>query len=181
VKVNPEAKRIYQPKVGWVKTVLHRPLEGKVKNVTVTKAKSGGYYAAFQVEEAIEKPVSQGEMAGVELGLKHFAILSDGQKNANPRKLVAAEVRRKRMQRQLARKEQGGQGWQKQRQKRVRQHEKVSNRRSDFQHKLSRRMVAAYGWLALDQGMVRNRKLAQHSSDAGWGQFVSRLTYKGEW
>ena len=60
VRVNPETKRIYLPKVGWVKTVTHRPLEGKIKNVTVTRAKSGRFFAAFQVEVEIGEPVSQG-------------------------------------------------------------------------------------------------------------------------
>jgi putative transposase len=148
VKVNSEAKRVFLPKVGWVKTVIHRPLEGKVKNVTVTKTKSGRYYAAFQVEVEIEEPISQGEMVGVDLGLKRFAVLTDGHENANPRNLIQAEVRWRRMQRKLSRKEKGSRGWEKQGQKVAGQHEKVANRRSDFQHKLSRTRVVEYGWLA---------------------------------
>ena len=185
VKINQEVKRIYLPKVGWVKTVIQRPLEGQVKNVTVTRTKSGRYAAAFQVEVEIEAPVIQGELVGMDLGLKHFAVLSDGHKIANPRQLMQAEVRLQRMQRKLARQQKGSRGWEKQRQQVARQHEKVANRRADFQHKLSRKMVAEYGGIALEdlhiRGMVRNRKLAKHISDAGWGQFVSMLTYKGKW
>ena len=158
VKVDPETKRSYLPKVGWVKTRFHRSLEGKVKNVTVSRTKSGRYSISFQVEEQIAEPVSRGEMVGIDLGLKHFAVLSDGRKIANPRNPIRAERRLRRLQRQLSGKQKGSQGWEKQRLKIARQHEKVANRRADFQHKLSRSMVDAYGYVALEdlhiQGLV---------------------------
>ena len=185
VKVNFETKRTYLPKVGWVKTVFHRRLEGKVKNVTVSRTKSGRYYASFQVEVDILEPVSRGEMVGIDLGLKHFAVLSDGRKIANPRNLIQAERRLRRLQRQLSRKQKGSRCWEKQRLKVAHQHERVANRRADFQHKVSRSLVDEYGYLALEnlhiKGMVKNRSLAKHISDAGWGQFVRMLAYKGEW
>ena len=185
VKVNFETKRTYLPKVGWVKTVFHRPLEGKLKNVTVSRTKSGRYYASFQVEVDILEPVSRGEMVGIDLGLKHFAVLSDGRKIANPRNLIQAERRLRRLQRQLSRKQKGSRCWEKQRLKVAHQHERVANRRADFQHKVSRSLVDEYGYLALEnlhiKGMVKNRSLAKHISDAGWGQFVRMLAYKGEW
>jgi len=185
VKVNLETKRTYLPKVGWVKTVFHRPLEGKVKNVTVSRTKSGRYYASFQVEVDIPEPVSRGEMVGIDLGLKHFAVLSDGRKIANPCNLIQAERRLRRLQRQLSRKQKGSQGWEKQRLKVACQHERVAKRRADFQYKLSWSLVGEYGYLAIEDlhinGMVRNRKLAKHISDAAWGQFVRMLAYKGEW
>ena len=150
VRVDLEAKRTYLPKVGWVKTVFHRSLEGKVKNVTVSRTKSGRYHASFQVEVEIPEPISRGEMMGVDLGLKHFAVLSDGQKIANPGNLIQAERRLGRLQRQLSRKQKGSQGWEKQRLKVALQHEKVANRRLDFQHKLSRTLVDEYGFLGLE-------------------------------
>ena len=185
VKVNFETKRTYLPKVGWVKTVFHRPLEGKLKNVTVSRTKGGRYYASIQVEVDIPEPVSRGEMVGIDLGLKHFAVLSDGRKIANSRNLIQSERRLRRLQRQLSRKQKGSRGWEKQRMKVARQHEKVANRRVDFQHKLSRSLVDEYGYLAIEdlhiKGMVKNRNLAKHISDAGWGQFVRMLAYKGAW
>ena len=185
VRLDLEAKRTYLPKVGWVKTVFHRPMEGKVKNVTVSRTKSGRYYASFQVEVEIAEPVSRGEMVGIDLGLKHFVVLSDGRKIANPGNLIQAEGRLRRLQRQLSRKQKGSQGWEKQRLKVACQYEQVANRRADFQHKLSRSLVDEYGYLALEdlhiKGMIKNRRLAKHISDAGWGQFVRMLSYKGEW
>ncbi len=146
VKVNLEMKRTYLPMMGWVKTVFHRPLEGKLKNVTVSRTKSGCYYASFQVEVDIPEPVSCGEMVGIDLGLKHFAVLSDGQKIANPCNLIHTERRLRRLQRQLSRKQKGSRGWEKQRIKVAQQHEKVANRRADFQHKLSRSLIDEYGY-----------------------------------
>lgn len=185
VKVNLEAKRTYLPKVGWVKTRFHRPLEGKVKNVTVSRTKSGRYYAAFQVEMEMAKPVCCGEMVGIDVGLVRFAVLSDGRRIANPHNLLQAERRLQRLQRQLSRKRKGSQGWEKQRLKVARQYEKVANRRADFQHKLSRSLVDEYGYLALEdlhiRGMVRNRRLAKSISDVAWGEFVRLLAYKGTW
>jgi len=185
VKVNLEARRTYLPKVGWVKTVFHRPIEGKVKNVTVSRTKSGRYYASFQGEVDIPEPVSCGEMVGIDLGLKHFAVLSDGRKITNLRNLIQAERRLRRLQRQLSRKQKGSQGWEKQRLKVARQHERAANRRADFQHKMSRSLVDEYGYLAIEdlhiKGMVKNHSLAKHISDTGWGQFVRMLAYKGEW
>jgi putative transposase len=185
VKKNLEAKRIYLPKVGWVRTRFHRALEGKVRNVTVSRAKSGRYHVSFQVEVEQAEPICCGEMVGIDVGLKHFAVLSDGRRIANPRNLRQAERRLRRLQRQLSGKQKSSQGWEKQRLKVARQHEKVANRRLDFQHKLSRSLVDEYGFVALEdlhiQGMMKNHRLAKHISDASWGGFVSLLAYKGAW
>ncbi len=89
------------------------------------------------------------------------------------------------MQRSISRRQKGSAGWEKQRQKVARQHEKVANQRQNFQHKLSRRLVEENRLIGIEdlhvKGMLRNRRLAKHISDAGWGQFVRMLEYKGEW
>ncbi len=82
VKADPEARRSYLPKVGWVRTVFHRPLEGKIKNVTVSRTKSGRYFASFQVELEITDPQYKGKAVGIDLGLASFLALSDGKKVA---------------------------------------------------------------------------------------------------
>ena len=185
VKVDLDARRTYLPKVGWVKTIFHRPLEGKLKNMTVSKTKSGRYHSSFQVEVEIAEPVYQGGQIGLDLGLSAFTAFSNGQKVGNPRYLICAEKRLRRLQKRLSRHKLGSAGWERQRQKVARQYEKVANQRKDFQHKLSRVVVRHYRLIAIEdlniKGMVGNRRLAKHISDAGWGQFVRMLAYKGEW
>ncbi|KAA3644085.1 MAG: transposase [Chloroflexi bacterium] len=185
VKVDLAAGRSYLPRVGWVRTVFHRPLEGVLKNVTVSKTKSGRYYASFQVELEIPAPQFKGSTVGIDLGLRSFLARSDGQKVANPRPLVQAERRLRRLQRSLSRRRKGSRGWERQRLKVARQHEKVANQRYDFQHKLSHRLVEEHRLIGIEslniKGMVCNRRLARHISDAGWGQFVRMLAYKGAW
>ncbi|MCX9078891.1 MAG: transposase, partial [Candidatus Methanoperedens sp.] len=97
----------YLPKVGWVKVVFHRPLEGVAKNVTVSKTKSGKYFIAVQCEMENEShPQGEGTI-GVDLGLKHFAVLSTGEKIDHPHYLRQSERRLKRLQRRLSQKVKG--------------------------------------------------------------------------
>ncbi len=180
-----DGQRIYLPKVGWVKAIVHRPIEGEMKNATVTKTKSGRYFVSIQCETEIDDPDYQGEAVGIDLGLTHFAILSTGEKIDNPRHLRKAEAKLAKGQRKLSRKIKGSSNWQKQRIKVARLYERIANQRADFQHKLSRKLVNTYGLIRFENlniaGMVRNHSLAKSISDAAWGQFVRMVEYKGVW
>jgi putative transposase len=185
VKADPEGKRTYLPKVGWVKTVFHRPLEGKIKNVTVSRTKSGRYYVSFQVEMDIETPQYQGGAVGLDLGLLHYAALSDGSTISNPRNLIRSEKKLARLQRRLSRRKKGSSGRQKARLQVSRMQERIANQRKDFQHKLTRQLVEEYGLIGLEslhvKGMMGNGHLAKHIGDAAWSEFCRQLAYKGEW
>ena len=176
-------------KVGTVKAKIHRQIEGTIKTVTVSKEPSGKYYASILTEMEGENPSpsTEGRLIGIDLGLKHFAVTSDGSKVSkydNPRHLAKHERNLKRKQRKLARKLAGSNSRHKYRKVVARVYERVSNSRADFLHKLSRKLVNENQVVVVEnlhvKAMVRNHNLAKAISDVGWGMFTNFLAYKLE-
>ncbi len=176
-------------KIGIVKAKIHRPIEGKIKTVTVCKESSGKYYASILTEVEGENPnlLTEGRVVGVDLGLKHFVVVSDGSKVSkydNPKHLAKHEKNLKRKQQKLARKQKGSNSRHKYKRVVARVYERVSNSRQDFLHKLSRKLVNENQVVVVEnlhvKGMVRNHNLAKAISDAGWGTFTNFLAYKLE-
>lgn len=176
-------------KIGTVKVKIHRPIEGAIKTVTISKDPSGKYFASILTELEGENPTSstEGRAVGVDLGLKHFAIVSDGSKVSkfdNPKHLAKHEKNLKRKQQKLAKKQKGSKSRNKYRKVVARVYERVSNSRQDFLHKLSRKLVNENQVVVVEnlhvKGMVRNPNLAKAISDAGWGMFTNFLAYKLE-
>ncbi|MEG3968277.1 RNA-guided endonuclease TnpB family protein [Microcoleus sp. T2B6] len=175
------------PKLGVVKAKLHRPIDGKIKTVTVSQNPSGKYFAAilFEIEGENPEISTSGKIVGIDLGLKHFAIVADGTKISkfeNPQHFVKYQQNLKRKQQKLARKKDGSNSRKKAKKSVAKVHERVANSRHDFLHKLSANLVNKNQVVIVEnlhvKGMVRNHCLAKAISDAGWGMFVNFLSYK---
>jgi putative transposase len=174
--------------IGVVRAKIHRPIDGKIKTVTISKTPSGKYFASILTEIEGENPsTSEGKIYGVDLGLKHFAVVTDGEKVSkydNPKHLAKHEKNLKRKQQKLARKQKGSNSRYKYRKVVAKVYERVSNSRQDFLHKLSYKLVSDSQAVIVENlhllGMVRNHKLAKAISDVGWGTFTNFLAYKLE-
>ncbi|WP_293322389.1 RNA-guided endonuclease TnpB family protein, partial [Microcoleus sp. PH2017_12_PCY_D_A] len=176
-------------KVGKIKAKLHRNIEGTIKTVTISREPSGKYFASILTESEGENPAvsTEGKVIGIDLGLTHFAIVSNGSKISkydNPRHLAKHEKNLKRKQQKLAKKQKASNSRIKAKKTVAKVYERVANSRQDFLHKLSRKLVNENQVVVVEnlnvKGMVRNQNLAKAISDVSWGTFTNFLGYKLE-
>ena len=165
---------------------MHREVIGKIKQVTIKHMPSGDWYALLAVDDgkSEDKITLIERMVGIDVGLEHYAVDSDGLETGNPRHLKNGLNRVRREQRRLCRKEKGSRNYEKQRKKVARAHEQVENHRNDFQHKLSRYYVDNYDLIVTEKldihDLIENGHLARSISDAAWSSFNQKLAYKAE-
>ena len=191
-KVDFEKEKVIIPKfLCGIKCVFDRTFEGNISSSYVSKTTTGKYFISILVEDGKELPtkptIKEKTTIGIDLGLKHFATLSDGTKVENPKPLKRFLKKLKKQQRQLSNKTKGSNNRNKQRIKVAKTHEKITNCRKDFHHKLSHKLthdnqVKTICMETLStKDMMENSYMARQIADVGWNSFTNILKYKCDW
>ena len=185
IAVDLENGKIKLPKLKEVKAKLHREFHGKIKSATVSQVPSGKYYVSILVETEHEKLPHRNQKIGLDLGIKDLCITSDGIRYENPKIIKKNERKLSRLQRQLAHKEKGSRNYRKKKKEIAICHEKITNTRKDYLHKISHEIVSENQVIVSEnlqiKNMVKNHHLAKSISDVSWYELTRQLEYKSKW
>jgi len=171
-------------KIGDIKIKLHRPVEGRIKRLTIRRAATGKWFVCFSVEiDDTPLPTwKDGSMVGIDVGLESFATFSNGEKIANPRFFREEEKELARVQRRLSKAPKGTPERKKALKVVERVHERIANKRYEFAHQVSNNLVKRFGLIAFEdlniKGMVKNHNLAKSIGDVAWNMLVTLTSYK---
>ena len=190
-----EDHRLKLPKLGWVSISQSRKLEGRIINATISRTSSGKYFVAILCETDIEELPKTGSSVGVDVGIKDFAVLSDGEAFPNMKYYEKSQEKLKKEQQILSRRRRlalskgielsEAKNYQKQRIKVARIHETIENQRSDFLHKLSTKIVKNHDIIGMESldiaQMLQNKELSKQIGDVSWAKFKEQIRYKADW
>ncbi len=175
-------KELKLSKIGKVRLKMHRPSEGEIKTCTLRRNATGAWDVSFSCEVNVDPLPLKQESIGIDVGLEHFATLSNGQEIANPRFFKQAEKALAKSQRKLAKLNKGTPERRKQGKVVAKIHEHIGNQRRDFCHKESKKIIEQYQYICVEdlniKKMIEGSSFAKSITDASWNQFRQFLTYK---